>query len=109
MGLAMKKTLHLIKPDLVLHPRQPLGENTPWMPEIGLDGLEALLNSHGQSRHEDSAWMKMLQYSEVQLLHLVRAFIMNPEVMVMQHPLRGFNAKMSKSVINALVKLVREK
>jgi len=40
---------------------------------------------------EDGAWQGKISYSEKAKLHIARALIMNPEVMVLQRPLAHFN------------------
>eukprot|EP00928_Gymnodinium_smaydae_P087507 TRINITY_DN71762_c0_g1_i1.p1 TRINITY_DN71762_c0_g1~~TRINITY_DN71762_c0_g1_i1.p1 ORF type:complete len:872 (+),score=144.38 TRINITY_DN71762_c0_g1_i1:79-2694(+) len=39
----------------------------------------------------DNGWQKTLSYTDLVKLHLARAFIMNPEVMVLQRPLSHFD------------------
>merc|ERR1719235_1783470 len=50
----------------------------------------------------DDSWLKRISFSEGAKMHLARALIMNPEVMVMQRPLIHF-AKEEKVKIMALL------
>jgi len=57
----------------------------------------------------DSAWIRTLNYSERAKLHLARAFIMNPEVMVLQRPLSHFNQQDQDNVLSLLKEHVRNR
>merc|ERR1712050_73533 len=46
---------------------------------------------------------------ELSLVHLARAFIMNPEVMVLQRPLRNYNEARSRRVLEVMKFHVRER
>merc|ERR1712025_296612 len=44
-------------------------------------------------------WRKTISATERHSLHLARAFVMNPEVMVLQRPLHKYDSSMCKQVI----------
>ncbi|CAE7530256.1 ABCB10, partial [Symbiodinium natans] len=73
--MQMKATLKLIASDVARHSK---GEPA-----------QELSESSGDS------WMGSITYTEKVKLHLARAFIMNPEVMVLQRPLHHYDANTS--------------
>merc|ERR1711904_591992 len=85
--LGMRKTLTMVSEDLASSPRQPLGEHTSWSQELKrfADGKKR------EATTEDEFWMRRLAAIELCMIHLARAFVMNPEVMVLQRPLVKYN------------------
>jgi len=61
------------------------------------------------SGQEDGAWQKGLSYASKAKIHLARALIMNPEVMVLQRPLSHFNHKEQKVVLELLNEHVKHR
>jgi len=57
----------------------------------------------------DMGWQKRLTQSEIVRMHLARALIMNPEVIVCHRPLSMFTAATSKTVFDVLLTHVRER
>jgi len=53
----------------------------------------------GKMRKELAAWFEKLNYTEKVKIHLARAFIMNPEVLVMHRPLYHFSDEVGKKVL----------
>lgn len=57
----------------------------------------------------DSSWQEQLTYTEKVKLHLARALIMNPEVLVLQRPLHHYEATTAKEVLATIRKHVNER
>jgi len=57
----------------------------------------------------DGSWKERLSYSERAKLHLARAILMNPEVMVLQRPLVHFNQQEQNDVFSLLQEHVRNR
>ena len=78
----MKVTLELIKDDLE---KQEKLRGSP----SNADEEDSEEEEEGEKdfRGAGSAWQESLTYSEKVKLHLARALIMNPEVLVLQRPL----------------------
>jgi len=51
----------------------------------------------------DTSWQKQLTGTEQSLLHIARALVMNPEVLVMQRPFHRFNGNIFTRVRSALI------
>lgn len=92
--MEMKATLSLIEEDLLRHAKGAEGEESP----------------KNSSTYEDAGtWLDGLTYTEKVKLHLSRALIMNPEVIVLQRPLHHYDYKTSKLVMDVLKAHVRER
>ncbi|CAE7242184.1 Abcb7 [Symbiodinium necroappetens] len=87
--MGMKVTLGLIEEDLQKHAK---GESTQKAAESFRD-----------------AWIGSMTYSEKVKIHLARAFIMNPEVMVLQRPLHHYDAPTAAIILGLLQAHVRER
>lgn len=92
--MEMKATLSLIEEDLLRHAK-------------GADGEESPKNSN--TYEEAGTWLDGLTYTEKVKLHLSRALIMNPEVIVLQRPLHHYDYNTSKLVMDVLKAHVRER
>merc|ERR1712130_391745 len=94
--LGMTTTIGMTKDHLARHPRQPLGLPTPkYLDHLG----ERKFTVPAKVPDElDEFWMKRMTSTELQLIHLARALIMNPEVMVLQRPLLKFDKVMEATV-----------
>jgi len=64
---------------------------------------ESLKNGDGQ------AWRTSMCYTEEALVHIARALIMNPEVMVLHRPISHFDERMQKHLMNLLTEHVQER
>lgn len=53
-------------------------------------------------RKELEAWFEKLNYTEKVKIHIARAFIMNPEVLVMHRPLYHFSDEVGKQVLGMI-------
>lgn len=72
---------------------------------VGLKNLRRQVEREAAGRglfEPAEAWMKALTASEVNLIGLARAFIMNPEVMVLHKPLVAFQEETAKKVAGLL-------
>eukprot|EP00930_Biecheleria_cincta_P059241 TRINITY_DN44996_c0_g1_i1.p1 TRINITY_DN44996_c0_g1~~TRINITY_DN44996_c0_g1_i1.p1 ORF type:complete len:848 (+),score=128.43 TRINITY_DN44996_c0_g1_i1:286-2544(+) len=98
--LKMKATLNLIENDLRTHPKAKLAACA--------DASESCSHSEDemekvwQQEEDPGAWQESLTYTEKVKLHLARALIMNPEVLVLQRPLHHYDAPTSKIVLQVL-------
>jgi len=74
------------------------------------DDTEAQSNCCGATAEEtadgepDTAWMSNISYTERAKIHLARAFIMNPEVLILQRPLLHYSGTAQDNIC----KLIRE-
>ncbi|CAE8585907.1 unnamed protein product [Polarella glacialis] len=130
--LRMKKTMGLIKGDLELaaQTKPELHHRTgdearglcACMPadwEDSDDDEESSETQNGSCGHEaeteqeprnnSNSWQKTLAYSERARIHLARALIMNPEVMVLQRPLHHYNVKAASEALTLLKEHVRNR
>jgi len=117
--LGMAKTLELIRQDLRYHPRQPLGEQPSWQPEAGSPEFEKVLAGCPNilaaragcliTEMEDGSWIKRMSSTDLSLIHLARAFIMNAETMILQRPLRTFYSKTSQKILDTMRLHVQER
>jgi len=64
------------------------------------DDDDEIEQAYEDSHHEH--WANDLSYSEKCKLHVARALIMNPEVMVMQRPLYHYGVRDSKKILQAI-------
>eukprot|EP00929_Paragymnodinium_shiwhaense_P013800 TRINITY_DN121651_c0_g1_i1.p1 TRINITY_DN121651_c0_g1~~TRINITY_DN121651_c0_g1_i1.p1 ORF type:complete len:958 (-),score=133.84 TRINITY_DN121651_c0_g1_i1:8-2881(-) len=62
-----------------------------------------------KKKDTDTAWQKQLTSTEQSLLHIARALIANPEVLVMQRPLHRFSGEMSQRVRDMLLAHVADR
>lgn len=98
--LKMKATLRLIENDLTSHSKAKLTAST--------DASESTSDSDDevdktwQQEEDAGAWQESLTYTEKVKLHLARALIMNPEVLVLQRPLHHYDVPTSKLVLQTL-------
>jgi len=51
---------------------------------------------------EDDNWTKQLTTTELSLIHLARGFLTNPELMVMQKPLRNFDIGVRQTILSLM-------
>jgi len=58
---------------------------------------------------KDCKWIEVVRYSEKAKLHLARALIMNPEVMVLQRPLLHFNDGEQKCILDLIYENARDR
>lgn len=63
---------------------------------------ELLTSSSLASQDGGGTWHEELTYSEKVKIHLARALIMNPEVMVLQRPLHHYDNAMAQKVLQAM-------
>ncbi|CAE6952725.1 phnC2 [Symbiodinium sp. CCMP2592] len=89
--MQMKATLKLISSDMARHSQRESAE------------AQDLSKTSGES------WLSSINYTEKVKLHLARAFIMNPEVMVLQRPLHHYDANTAKIVLDLLKAHVNER
>jgi len=66
--------------------------------------LNCCAGETSDERDDLGDWQKALSYTETVYIHLARAFIMNPEVMILQRPLLHFSAAKQDKILN----LIRE-
>jgi len=92
--MEMKQTISLIEEDLLRHANKETGSDSP---------------KNTNAFEEAGAWLDGLTYTEKVKLHLARALIMNPEVIVLQRPLHHYDSKTSQLVMNVLKAHVRER
>lgn len=59
-------------------------------------------DTHNSELEFSTEWMEQLSKSEQTKVNLARAFIMNPEVLVLQHPLKHFNEANAQVVMSAI-------
>eukprot|EP00434_Breviolum_minutum_P000523 symbB.v1.2.000450.t1/scaffold32.1/size405148/23 len=85
--MQMKATLRLIEPHL-----EPMKTS-----DVDLD------------TRDDNSWLENLTYTEKVKLHLARALLMNPEVLVLQRPLHHYDANTAKMVLGLLQAHVRDR
>merc|ERR1712130_371741 len=117
MMLGMTKVVEKIKSDLWCHPRQPLGEKTHWQAATDSPTFENSINVDTSARCgglkiseiEDSGWMKRMSSTDLNLIHHARAFNMNPEVMILQRPLRNYYSKTGTKMLEVMKAHVRER
>lgn len=57
----------------------------------------------------ENSWLENLTYTEKVKLHLARALLMNPEVLVLQRPLHHYDANTAKMVLQLLKTHVEER
>merc|ERR1711920_266542 len=62
-------------------------------------GLKTDLIRRSTGYEQDDLWMETLSRSELAKVHLARAFITNPEVMVLRQPTAHFSLEEDKAVI----------
>eukprot|EP00439_Symbiodinium_sp_Y106_P027438 s439_g3.t1 len=89
--MQMKATLKLISSDMARHSQRESAE------------------AHDLSKTSGESWLSSINYTEKVKLHLARAFIMNPEVMVLQRPLHHYDANTAKIVLDLLKAHVNER
>jgi len=65
-------------------------------------GVDCCKEEPSESLQNNKHWVDTLSYSETAKLHLARALLMNPEVMVLQRPLLHFNQHDQKDVLDLL-------
>jgi ABC-type Na+ transport system ATPase subunit NatA len=58
---------------------------------------------------DGTAWRVTLSYAEQAMVHIVRALVMNPEVMVLQRPMTHFDHHTQESLMQALKDHVAER
>jgi len=63
----------------------------------------------GEPHDTDTSWQNHLTGTEQSLLHLARALIMNPEVLVLQRPLHRLNGQLSMRVRDMLMDHVKHR
>eukprot|EP00437_Effrenium_voratum_P005659 CAMPEP_0181427244 /NCGR_PEP_ID=MMETSP1110-20121109/16071_1 /TAXON_ID=174948 /ORGANISM="Symbiodinium sp., Strain CCMP421" /LENGTH=824 /DNA_ID=CAMNT_0023550449 /DNA_START=48 /DNA_END=2522 /DNA_ORIENTATION=+ len=97
--LKMKVTLDLIKDDLEKQEKLR-GVPSPNADEDEDSGEEE--EGEKDFKGSDSLWQESLTYSEKVKLHLARALIMNPEVLVLQRPLHHYDKKTGELVLELL-------
>ncbi|CAE6921301.1 lolD [Symbiodinium natans] len=102
--LKMKVTLELIKDDLE---KQEKLRGSP----SNADEEDSEEEEEGEKdfRGAGSAWQESLTYSEKVKLHLARALIMNPEVLVLQRPLHHYDKKTGELVLDLLKENVQSR
>jgi hypothetical protein len=66
-------------------------------------------NEKTKSHENAHLWLKHLSGMETSLIHLARALIMNPEVLVLQKPLSSFGQVKGRKVCEVLITNVRER
>jgi len=91
--LDMKYTLDVVQEELTKYPRLLIGEGT-----IGRT-----------SETEDYTWQQRACATELFKLHFARALIMNPEVLVLQHPFRKFNQEASGLLMGVIKRNILER
>merc|ERR1711957_1015792 len=101
--------------------RQPLGMNPPWMqhktdsqdfPEeqyMRSRGSGEVFSSEKDEVLGENQWTKLLTVTEFNMFLIARALIMNPEVMILQKPLRNCNKPMTKMALEVFDSHVRER
>merc|ERR1711862_917470 len=106
----MMKHLDLVKAELCMHPRQPLGMQPQWQPDPESDDFRKILSGstkdldfvrsdfrrHGMRVAEMAGigWLDRLSNSENTLIHLARSFARNAELMVLERPTHNFMGKL---------------
>eukprot|EP00929_Paragymnodinium_shiwhaense_P067995 TRINITY_DN34179_c0_g1_i1.p1 TRINITY_DN34179_c0_g1~~TRINITY_DN34179_c0_g1_i1.p1 ORF type:complete len:889 (-),score=196.30 TRINITY_DN34179_c0_g1_i1:98-2764(-) len=80
----------------------------PGTPRIGTKAMPPVADS--MAAKTQLSWQKTMSHTETCLIHLARAFIMSPELMVMQKPLSMYgSAFMAGRVSDAMFKFVKER
>jgi len=76
-----------------------------------LEGQEEQAVSESETDENENvvAWQDVLSYAERAKMHLARAFIANPEVLVLQRPLIHYNEKEAKEMLGLIVRHTKEK
>jgi len=103
--LQMWSTLDMIREDLA-HLQQGMEGLAP--PEASLateTSMDTSMDSEFEPEQDDSSgyWRQAASYTESVKIHLARAFIMNPEVLVLQRPLYHF-ARDARPMVWKLIK-----
>jgi len=60
-------------------------------------------------KKELGAWFEKLNYTEKAKIHLARAFIMNPEIMVMHRPLLHYSRESGRQIVSHMVSHVKNR
>lgn len=71
------------------------------------DDLAKVAAGESPDQSPDLAWLDRLTSTEKCRVHLARALIMNPEVLVLQKPLSSYSPEMAKMATNILSQYVR--
>ncbi|CAK9021666.1 unnamed protein product [Durusdinium trenchii] len=109
--LQMKTTLQLITADLEKQAllRETTGASKP-VPDGESEEEESEQEEEKDWDQENGGnWHDELTYSEKVKIHLARALIMNPEVMVLQRPLHHYDTAMAETVLKVLKAHVEER
>ncbi|CAJ1401466.1 unnamed protein product [Effrenium voratum] len=107
--LKMNTVLKLIERDLQQQEelrastKRPVGEDEEEEEESEAEEEKDWTKDDGEK------WQDTLTYSEKVKMHLARALIMNPEVLVLQRPLHHYDETMAKVVLDLLKIHVQEK
>lgn len=106
--LEMKTTLDLIQKDLEKQAELRAGHKPADDSEAeeSEDEEETDMN---KSKGDDETWHESLTYSEKVKIHLARALIMNPEVLVLQRPLHHYDDLNAGKVLEVLYTHVHER
>lgn len=57
----------------------------------------------------DTSWQEQLTYTERAKLHLARAFVVNPEILVLDRPLHHYHSSMASHILSALRTYVEQR
>jgi len=110
----IKNILHMLGMNTVL---SMLEEQSKYHPESGRnlhsiensgskfdddDDQDTVLSLDSEVDEDTLLWQRRPMYSEKAKIHLARAFIMNPEVMIMHRPLHHFSAASQGVILNAI-------
>jgi len=100
--LHMPQTLELMEKDLIA-----LKKNSPKMFGTGDNGDEEddeedEGDEDEDGGEEDDSWQEKLSSTEMSKIHLARALIMNPEVLVLHRPLSNYDNKNAERIMNVL-------
>jgi len=93
--LGMHRVMQLVQPDLAKAKKENALGGQPKDPFASTDteafcSLDCFTDAEEDSVDLRADWLHELTYSDKVKVHLVRAFLMNPEVMVLQRPLHHF-------------------
>jgi len=108
--LEMSATLEMIEPDL--QKQATLRESTKSVVAEGSEDEESEDEEEidmSKSQDDNESWSEALTYSEKVKIHLARALIMNPEVLVLQRPLHHYDNLNADKVLEVLQTHVNER
>lgn len=98
----------MIITDLRYQVRQPLGVQPAWQPLAHDPSFRTVIINGREERAKNNLknhtrWTEQMTSTELSLIHFARSLIVNTELILMQKPLRNYNA----SLCNVVMKTMR--